>query len=106
MQRTALPIDNWLTDADAAGGPLSQLVTRLTAGADRTVPVGRRSVAITVRAAVGDTSPVLVSASGTAVLPEAATVSFVCDFPADQLATMTVTTIPGDDVMIVETYLT
>lgn len=106
MQRTALPIDNWLTDADAAGGPLGQLVTRLTAGADRTVPAGRRSVAISVRTAVGDTSPVLTTPSGSAVLPESATISFVCDFPDDQLATMTLTTVPGDDVMIVETFLT
>jgi len=106
MQRTALPIDNWLTDADAAGGPLGQLVTRLTAGADRTVPSGRRAVSISVRAVAGDTSPVLTTAAGSAVLPEAATIAFMCDFPADQLATMTVTTIPGDDVMIVETFLT
>lgn len=105
MQRVALPIDEWLTDVDAAGGPLQSLVTRLTGGADRAVPAGRRSVSVTVRAAVGDTSPTITTTAGAAVLPEAITLAFSPDFPADELEALTIATVVGDDVMVVETFL-
>ena len=105
MLRTALPIPYWLTDAEAAGGPLGATPTRLLGGADRTVPEGRRAVSVAVRVAVGDTGPVPTTPSGSAVLAEGAYVVIGSDYPADSLPQITVTTAAGDDVMVVETFL-
>lgn len=106
MERIAVPIDAWLTNADAAGGPLSSLPTRLLAGADRTVPAGRRSVSVMVNAKAGDTSPVFNTPTGSSVLPEGAQVVLSCDYPADTLPQITITTVPGDDVLVTETWAT
>jgi hypothetical protein len=94
--RTALPIAHWLDDDEAAGGPLGSLVTRLVGGADRTVPAGRRAISVSVRLAAGDTGPTITTPSGTAIL----------DYPNDELPTATISTVAGDDVLVVETFLT
>jgi hypothetical protein len=104
--RTALPIAHWLDDDEAAGGPLGSLVTRLVGGADRTVPAGRRAISVSVRLAAGDTGPTITTPSGTAILAEGALVVLGSDYPNDELPTATISTVAGDDVLVVETFLT
>lgn len=106
MERIAVPIEHWLTDANAAGGPLSSLTTRLLAGTDRTVPANRRSISVSVNVKASDVSPVITTPSGSATLPEGAQIVLGCDYPADLLPTVTITTVNGDDVLVVETWAT
>jgi hypothetical protein len=104
--RQAWPIPGWLDgDPGNEGGPIGSLPTRLTAGADRSIPAGRRGVSISVMVAAGSVSPVLTTDEGSAVLPAGFTAVFACDYPNDTLGAMDVTTVAGDDVMIIETVL-
>lgn len=106
MQRTALPIAHWLDNPDAAGGPLTPVITRLVAGDDLTVPAGRRSVSVSCLVAAGADSPVITTPSGSAVLAAGMTAAWSSDYPGDQLAEIDVTTVVGDDVTVIETFLT
>jgi hypothetical protein len=105
VQRTAFPIAHWLDGADAAGGELGSLLTRLTGGGDHTVVAGRRAVSVSVLTAGTGLSPVLATADGQAVLPIGFTATFSSDYPGDSLEEFVITTEEGDDVMIVETFL-
>jgi hypothetical protein len=78
---------------------LAVLLTRLTAGADRAVPVGRRSVTVTVVTKAGAGSPTWDGVE----LPAGYSASVSVDFPGDTLPAITIATAAGDDVIVLET---
>lgn len=105
MQRTVLPIQNWLDGAQVAGGPLRTRVTRLVDSGSRHIPAGARAVSVSVLKAASATSPILSTPAGSGSLPAGFTATFSCDYPGDTLNQIDVVTVLGDDVMVVETVL-
>lgn len=101
MLRTDTPISEYLTGAaDPAGGALQTGFRRLTAGADYTVPAGRRSVTVTAITTPNAATPTVAGKR----LAAGVSAAFASDYPGFNLPTIAVVTAPGDDVIVLETW--